>query len=133
MERLHLHAIQQLQLELADARERSGTYNDDSRMSQMNSKKNVTQFGQENGNQFDLNGGNASGGNNGLLPNESSDNAPPFASSGNASIQVECQSSCLIAKQLVVFSQNLICSFLCHMEWFFIIQTFLFKQYQLNS
>ncbi|TKY74036.1 Reticulocyte-binding protein a [Spatholobus suberectus] len=89
MERVHLHAIQQLQLELADARERSGTYNDDSRMSQMNSKNNVTQFGQENGSQFDLNGGNASGGNNGLLPNESTDNSPPFASTGNASIETD--------------------------------------------
>ncbi|XP_020236764.1 uncharacterized protein LOC109816249 isoform X2 [Cajanus cajan] len=89
MERVHLHAIQQLQLELADARERSGTYNDDSRMSQMNSKNNVTQFGQENGSQFDLNGGNASGGNNGLLPSESTDNGPSFASTGNASIQTE--------------------------------------------
>lgn len=90
MERVHLHAIQQLQLELADARERSGTFNDDSRMSQINSKNNVTQFGQENGSQFDLNGSNASGGNNGLLPNESTDNGPPFASTGNASIQVGC-------------------------------------------
>ncbi|RZC07333.1 hypothetical protein D0Y65_014598 [Glycine soja] len=89
MERVHLHAIQQLQLELADARERSGTFNDDSRMSQINSKNNVTQFGQENGSQFDLNGSNASGGNNGLLPNESTDNGPPFASTGNASIQTE--------------------------------------------
>lgn len=88
MERLHLHTIQQLQLELADARERSGTYNDDSRMSQINSTNNATQFGQENGNQFDLNGGNASGGNNGLVTNVSSDNVPPFASSGNPSIQV---------------------------------------------
>ncbi|XLT09533.1 hypothetical protein HN51_055326 [Arachis hypogaea] len=89
METLHLHAIQQLQLELANARERSGTYHEDSQMSQMNSEKNVTQFGQENGNQFDLNGSNASGGNNGLIPNESSDNIPPFASSGNALVQTD--------------------------------------------
>jgi len=90
MERVHLHAIQQLQLELADARERSGTFNDDSRMSQINSKNNVTQFGQENGSQFDLNGSNASGGNNGLLPSESTANDGPFVSTGNASIQVWC-------------------------------------------
>ncbi|KAH1112777.1 hypothetical protein GLYMA_04G230800v4 [Glycine max] len=89
MERVHLHAIQQLQLELADARERSGTFNDDSRMSQINSKNNVTQFGQENGSQFDLNGSNASGGNNGLLPSESTANDGPFVSTGNASIQTE--------------------------------------------
>ncbi|XP_019437334.1 PREDICTED: serine/threonine-protein kinase dst2-like isoform X7 [Lupinus angustifolius] len=84
MERLHLHTIQQLQLELAEARERSGTYSDDS---QMNSKNDVTQFGQDSGNQFDLNGGSASGGNNGHLSNQSSDNVPPFASSSNATIQ----------------------------------------------
>ncbi|KAL2339563.1 hypothetical protein Fmac_007503 [Flemingia macrophylla] len=89
MERVHLHAIQQLQLELADARERNGSYNDDSRMPQMNSKNNATQFGQENGSQYDLNGGNASGGNNGLLPSETTDNGPSFGSTGNASIQTE--------------------------------------------
>ncbi|CAK8567667.1 unnamed protein product [Lathyrus sativus] len=87
MERLHLHTIQQLQLELAEARERTGTYNDDSRLSQISSKSNVAQYGQENGNQFDLNGGNASGGNTGLLTNENSDNAPPFSTSGNLSVQ----------------------------------------------
>lgn len=90
MERHHLHTIQQLQLELADSRERSGAYNDDSRMSQINSNNNVNQYGQENASQFDLNGGNASGGNNGLHPNESSDNVPPFASTSNPQIQVGC-------------------------------------------
>lgn len=88
MERLHLHTIQQLQLELADARERTGTYNDDSRISQISSKSNVAQYGQENGNQFDLNGGTASGGNTGLLTNENSDNGPSFSTSGNQSVQV---------------------------------------------
>ncbi|CAI8598582.1 unnamed protein product [Vicia faba] len=83
MERVHLHAIQQLQLELADARERT----DDSRMSQISSKSNVAQYGQENGNQIDLNGGNASGGNTGLLTNENSDNGHPFSTSGNQSVQ----------------------------------------------
>ncbi|KAI5405439.1 uncharacterized protein LOC127081462 isoform X2 [Lathyrus oleraceus] len=87
MERLHLHTIQQLQLELADARERTGTYNDDSRISQISSKSNVAQYGQENGNQFDLNGGTASGGNTGLLTNENSDNGPSFSTSGNQSVQ----------------------------------------------
>ncbi|CAL0319552.1 unnamed protein product [Lupinus luteus] len=89
MERLHLQTIQQLQLELAEARERNGSYSDDSRMSQINSKNDVAQFGQESGNQFDLNGSNASGGNNGLLPSESSDNVPPFASTGNATMQTD--------------------------------------------
>ncbi|KAG4392897.1 hypothetical protein GLYMA_04G230800v4 [Glycine max] len=44
---------------------------------------------QENGSQFDLNGSNASGGNNGLLPSESTANDGPFVSTGNASIQTE--------------------------------------------
>ncbi|KAJ7965274.1 Reticulocyte-binding 2 a [Quillaja saponaria] len=81
MERLHLQTIQQLQRELADARERNGTYTDDSRMSQTNSQNNVSQFEQDNGNQFDINGSSTSSG----LPNENSDNAPPFSSAGNSS------------------------------------------------
>ncbi|KAK4273846.1 hypothetical protein QN277_017162 [Acacia crassicarpa] len=79
MERLHLHAIQQLQLELAEARERSVTYN----------HKDSSQFGQDNGTHFDVNRGNTSNGNNGLLPNENSDSAQPFASNGNAAIQTD--------------------------------------------
>ncbi|CAJ2667319.1 unnamed protein product [Trifolium pratense] len=102
MERLHLHAIQQLQLELADARERAGTYNDDSRMSQVNSKSNVAQYGQENGSQFDLNGGNASGGNNGLLTNENSENGPQFSTSGNPSIQTDHAHSVPIAPSSLI-------------------------------
>ncbi|KAJ6294776.1 hypothetical protein OIU76_022788 [Salix suchowensis] len=38
MERIHLHTIQQLQLELADARERSGSYTDETHLSQSNPK-----------------------------------------------------------------------------------------------
>ncbi|KAF3942652.1 hypothetical protein CMV_030715, partial [Castanea mollissima] len=87
MERLHMHTVQQLQLELADARERSGTYSDESRISQTNSKD-VSQFGQSNGNQLDANGGSGtSGGNSGVLPNGNSDNVSSFASSGNAPVQ----------------------------------------------
>nr|POF03206.1 hypothetical protein CFP56_42501 [Quercus suber] len=88
MERLHMHTIQQLQLELADARERSGIYSDESRISQTNSKD-VSQFGQSNGNQLDANGGGGtSGGNSGVLPNGNSDNVSSFASTGNAPAQV---------------------------------------------
>ncbi|XP_054788775.1 uncharacterized protein LOC129294428 isoform X2 [Prosopis cineraria] len=79
MERLHLHAIQQLQLELVEARERSGTYNE----------KNSSQFGQDNGSQFGVNGSSTSNGNNGLLANENSDSVQPFASNGNAAIQID--------------------------------------------
>lgn len=86
MERLHLHTIQQLQHELADARERSGTFTDDSHISH-NNLKDATQFGPNNGNQLDASGGAVSG-NTGILPNGNSDNAESFSSSGNASTQV---------------------------------------------
>lgn len=87
MERLHLHAIQQLQHELADARERSGTYTDEPRVSQTNSKD-VSQFGQNNGSQLDVNGSGTSSGNSGVLSNGNADTVPPFVSTGNASSQV---------------------------------------------
>lgn len=85
MERLHLHTIQQLQHELADARERSGTFTDDSHISH-NNLKDATQFGPNNGNQLDASGGAVSG-NTGILPNGNSANAESFSSSGNASTQ----------------------------------------------
>ncbi|XP_048325351.1 uncharacterized protein LOC107414965 isoform X3 [Ziziphus jujuba] len=88
MERLHMHTIQQLQLELADARERSGTFTDESRISQENSKD-VSQFSQTNGSQLDMNGGGTSGGSTGALPNGNSDNISSFVSAGNASTQIE--------------------------------------------
>uniref|UniRef100_A0A6P3ZJJ5 uncharacterized protein LOC107414965 isoform X1 n=1 Tax=Ziziphus jujuba TaxID=326968 RepID=A0A6P3ZJJ5_ZIZJJ len=88
MERLHMHTIQQLQLELADARERSGTFTDESRISQENSKD-VSQFSQTNGSQLDMNGCGTSGGSTGALPNGNSDNISSFVSAGNASTQIE--------------------------------------------
>ncbi|XP_062147780.1 uncharacterized protein LOC133856742 isoform X2 [Alnus glutinosa] len=88
MERLHLHTLQQLHLELADARERSGTYNGESRLSQTNSKD-VSQFAQSNGNQLDGNRGGTSGGNSGVLPNGNSDNVSSFASTDDASTQTD--------------------------------------------
>lgn len=84
MERLHMHTLQQLQLELADARERSGTYNDESNISQTNSND-ASQYGQSNGNQL---GGAASTGNNGALSNGNSENVPSFNLTGNTSVQV---------------------------------------------
>ncbi|EEF42783.1 conserved hypothetical protein [Ricinus communis] len=74
IERLHLHTIQQLHLELADARERNGSYPDESRISQT-SPKDVSNFGQNNGNQLDVNGSGATSANNGALPNGNADNA----------------------------------------------------------
>ncbi|XP_022995576.1 uncharacterized protein LOC111491065 isoform X8 [Cucurbita maxima] len=82
MERLHMHSLQQLQLELADARERNGTYNEESNISQTNSKD-VSQYGQTN-NQL---GGAASNGNNGALSNGNAENVPSFNSTVNSSIQ----------------------------------------------
>ncbi|KAK2634037.1 hypothetical protein Ddye_028829 [Dipteronia dyeriana] len=88
MERLHLHTIQQLQHELADARERNGSFTDESRISQKDSKD-VSQFGQNNGNQLDVNGGGAMNTNSGVRPNGNGDSAASFVSSGNASTQTD--------------------------------------------
>lgn len=87
MERLHLHTIQQLQLELAEARERSGAYTDDGRVSQTN-LKDVSHFGQNNGSQLNVNGNDTSSGTGGVLRNGSADNIPSFVSSGHASALV---------------------------------------------
>ncbi|GAV73244.1 hypothetical protein CFOL_v3_16730 [Cephalotus follicularis] len=88
MERLHMHTIQQLQLELADARERSGTYAEESRISQTNSKD-VSPIGKCNGNQLDTNGVGATNANTGVLQNGNPENVPSFASTGNATTQNE--------------------------------------------
>ncbi|XP_052187220.1 uncharacterized protein LOC127797989 isoform X2 [Diospyros lotus] len=88
MERLHMHTIQQLQLELADARERSGTFSDEPRMSHTNSKD-ASQFGQNNGNQLDVNGSVTQSVTSGVLPNGNAENVSSFASSGSASSQVD--------------------------------------------
>ena len=78
MERLHLHTIQQLQLELVNARD-----------SQTNSKE-ISQFAQNNGGQQDASGSVALNGNPGGLPNGNAENILSFTSPGNASIQVDC-------------------------------------------
>ncbi|XP_022722881.1 uncharacterized protein LOC111279993 isoform X4 [Durio zibethinus] len=83
MERLHLHTIHQLQLDLADARERNGSYTDESHISQANSKD-LSQFGQSNGNQVDSNGSGSTNANTGVISNGASDNVQLFASVGNA-------------------------------------------------
>ncbi|CAI0452645.1 unnamed protein product [Linum tenue] len=83
MERLHVHTIQQLQMELAD---RTGSYLDESRFSQTNSKDS-TKFGQTSGNQLDVNGSGTSNANNGAHSNGVADSVSSFASSGNAANQ----------------------------------------------
>lgn len=80
-----MHAIQQLQHELADAR--NGTFTEEARLAQKDSKD-VTQFGQSNGNQLDVNGGGATNTNSVVLPNGIADNAASYVSSANASTQV---------------------------------------------
>ncbi|CAI9086942.1 OLC1v1020882C2 [Oldenlandia corymbosa var. corymbosa] len=84
MERLHMH-IQQLQLELAEARERN-TYSDKSHISPPNTKD-VSQMGQSNGGQLEISGSSSTDGSFGL-PNGNGDNAS-FVSVGNASVQVD--------------------------------------------
>ncbi|KAL6972158.1 hypothetical protein U1Q18_031846 [Sarracenia purpurea var. burkii] len=88
MERLHLHTIQQLQLELADARERVGTSPDESRVSQTSSND-ASQFGQNNGSQLDVNGSGTPVENSGVLPNGNAENVSSFVSTGNASTQAD--------------------------------------------
>ncbi|XP_010267437.1 PREDICTED: uncharacterized protein LOC104604674 isoform X3 [Nelumbo nucifera] len=89
MERLHLHTIQQLQLELAEAREKSGVYKDESHITHANSKD-VSQFGQKKGgNQLNVIEGGTANGNCSGLPNGNVENFPPFVTSGNASTKTD--------------------------------------------
>ncbi|KAK4769232.1 hypothetical protein SAY86_027382 [Trapa natans] len=55
MERFHLHTIQQLQLELAEVRDRCGTHAGESHVSQVKSNE-ISCFGHHNGAQRDTNG-----------------------------------------------------------------------------
>uniref|UniRef100_A0A2P2L3Z6 Uncharacterized protein LOC8262233 isoform X1 n=1 Tax=Rhizophora mucronata TaxID=61149 RepID=A0A2P2L3Z6_RHIMU len=87
MERIHLHSVQQLQLELADARERNGPYTDESQMSGTKSGD-VPKFSEDNGNQLNVNGSNAESADNGAMPNGNVDNISSFASTGNSSNQM---------------------------------------------
>ncbi|CAK9141595.1 unnamed protein product [Ilex paraguariensis] len=77
MERLHLHTIQQLQLELVNARD-----------SQTNSKE-ISQFAQNNGSQQDASGSGALNGNPGGLLNGNAENISSFTSPGNSSTQTD--------------------------------------------
>lgn len=88
MERIHLHTIQQLQLELADVRERSGTYSDESRTAQTN-LKDASHFGQSNGSHLEVNGGGAPAGNSAGIPNGNGENVSSFNSTGNTSTQAD--------------------------------------------
>ncbi|XP_039010976.1 uncharacterized protein LOC120139956 isoform X2 [Hibiscus syriacus] len=82
MERLHLHTIHQLQLELADVRERNGSYTVESHISQRKSKD-LSQFGQNNGQQLDSNGSGTANANTVVISTGASDNVQ-FVPASNA-------------------------------------------------
>ncbi|XP_042504946.1 uncharacterized protein LOC122081762 isoform X2 [Macadamia integrifolia] len=84
IEQMHLHTIQQLQLELAEARERSGIYNDESRMAHP-AAEDASPFGQNKGNQLNVIDGGTLNGNLGAPPNGNVDNVAPFVTIGNSS------------------------------------------------
>ncbi|GFY81795.1 hypothetical protein Acr_02g0000350 [Actinidia rufa] len=86
MERVHLHRIQQIQLELADSKKRSGTYPDDSHVSQTSSID-APQFGLNNGNQLDENGSVSPPEHSGALPNGNVEIISSYVSTGNAKVQ----------------------------------------------
>ncbi|XP_050236547.1 uncharacterized protein LOC126686516 isoform X2 [Mercurialis annua] len=74
IERHHLHTIQQLHLELADARERNGSYPDESHISQASSKE-ASNYALNNGIELDVSGSGATSANNGALTIGNADNA----------------------------------------------------------
>ncbi|KAK9145775.1 hypothetical protein Sjap_005678 [Stephania japonica] len=88
VERHHLQNIHQLQLELAEARERNGIYTDESRVTHADSKD-ASQYSPNKGNQFNLNENAGLTGNSEVLPNGNVENGLPFVSAGNASSKAE--------------------------------------------
>ncbi|GAB2293925.1 hypothetical protein Dimus_028139 [Dionaea muscipula] len=86
MERLHVQTIQQLQLELAAAREKSGQFNDELRISQTN-LKDVSHFVQNNGSHCEADGAGTPNGSAAGLQNGNSGNSESFVSSGNVFTQ----------------------------------------------
>ncbi|KAJ9546228.1 hypothetical protein OSB04_025935 [Centaurea solstitialis] len=68
MERLHLHTLQQLEIELSEARERNGTYSDGSRTTQTN-VKDTSHFLQSNGSHLEASGGSSPAGDSRGLQN----------------------------------------------------------------
>ncbi|KAG8390448.1 hypothetical protein BUALT_Bualt01G0084400 [Buddleja alternifolia] len=87
MERLHLH-IQQLQLELADVREKSGSVVDGSHVAQTN-LKDSSELGQSNGSELEVNGNKSPNANSSSMQNGNSESASSFASGGNTSTQTD--------------------------------------------
>ncbi|KAL2457728.1 DNA-MISMATCH-REPAIR-2 domain-containing protein [Abeliophyllum distichum] len=87
LERFHLH-VQQLQLELADVREKNGSVSDGSHVSQTNSKD-ASQLGQSNVNQLEVNENGTVSGNSGSLQNGSAESAVSFPAGGTVSVQAD--------------------------------------------
>ena len=71
MERLHLHTIQQLELELSEARERNGTNSDGPRTSHV---KEASHFGHNNGSQLEGRGVNSTAGDSRAVQNGDAEN-----------------------------------------------------------
>ncbi|RRT83428.1 hypothetical protein B296_00014355, partial [Ensete ventricosum] len=85
MERHHLQAIQQLQLELAEARKKNGNYEDGSRVTQENSSDSSSY----NGNQINVIDGGKSNGHLGFASNGSVDGTSPVVLSSSSSSKIE--------------------------------------------
>ncbi|XP_072989383.1 uncharacterized protein [Typha latifolia] len=83
MERHHLQAIQQLQLELAEARERNGRYKDDSRTACENPED--PSCVQIKGNKNNVNDGGTGNANLGIIANGNVDGASSFIAASSAS------------------------------------------------
>ncbi|KAL9225435.1 hypothetical protein vseg_001362 [Gypsophila vaccaria] len=86
MERLHLQAIQQLQLELASIRGNTRTYNGESGVSQ-NASSEGSQIAPNSGNHIEANGSATPNGSSGGLANGNAENSQQYVSSGNSSSQ----------------------------------------------
>ncbi|KAH9602201.1 hypothetical protein KSS87_005597 [Heliosperma pusillum] len=86
MERMHMQAIQQYQLELAAVRGNTGIYNGESSISQ-NVSSDGSQIAPNNGNLVEANGGGTPNGNSGSLANGNTENGQQYVSSGNSSSQ----------------------------------------------
>lgn len=84
MEGHHLQVIQQLQLELAEARERSGVYADDLVRAASKTKEALPRS-QNKGNQISVNGGAPLSGNTSVYPNGNVEDFQVVASTGNGS------------------------------------------------
>ncbi|XP_068634135.1 uncharacterized protein [Aristolochia californica] len=92
MERLHLQTVQQLQLELAEARERNGISNNESQSARANSND----VSLNKGSNFNINEGGSISGNSSVLQNGSTDNVQPLVSAGNESTKAASESSQLV-------------------------------------